>query len=104
MFKRLLGMSLIFGMAAAAPPAHASNCAMRESVVQSLSSKYSEQLTAGGLQNTNGSQAVMEIWSSTETGTYTVLMTHANGISCVVAAGTDFFRMNISETRDDPES
>ena len=35
---------------------------------------------------------MMEIWASDETGTFTVLLSHANGITCVVAAGTDFFR------------
>ncbi len=91
MFKRLLGLALTFGMAATAPPAFAASCGARDSVVANLKDKYSEQLTVGGLQKTRGSQAVMEIWSSVETGTFTVLLTQANGISCIVAAGTDFF-------------
>ncbi|WP_419740610.1 hypothetical protein [Ruegeria sp.] len=33
----------------------------------------------------------MEVWTSRETGSYTVLVTHANGLSCIVAVGTDFF-------------
>lgn len=93
MFKRLMCTSLIFGMAAVAPPAaQAATCATRDSVVKSLQSKYSEALTAGGLQMAAGAQTVMEIWSSADTGTYTVLLTNANGISCIVAAGTDFFK------------
>lgn len=91
MFKRLLGLALTFGMAATAPPAFAASCGARDSVVENLKDKYSEQLTVGGLQKTRGSQAVMEIWSSVETGTFTVLLTQANGITCIVAAGTDFF-------------
>lgn len=91
MFKRLLSVTLIFGMAATAPPAFASACAERESVVEQLKSKYDERLTVGGLQNGDEAQSVVEIWSSDETGTFTVLLTHATGISCVMAAGTDFF-------------
>lgn len=91
MFKRLLALSLTFGMAAMAPPAHAANCAMREAVVERLQSKFSEQLTVGGLQGGQNAQSVVEIWASDETGTFTVLLTNANGISCIVAAGTDFF-------------
>ena len=94
MFKRLLGLSLLFGMAATAPPVWAApNCGLRDSVIQGLESKYSEQLTVGGLQNLRETQAVMEIWASPDTGTFTVLLTSANGISCIVAAGTDFFEV-----------
>ncbi|MBE1286062.1 MAG: hypothetical protein GJ676_22295 [Rhodobacteraceae bacterium] len=92
MFKRLLALSLTFGMAALAPPAFAQNCAMRDAVVERLQSKYSEQLTVGGLQNGQNAQSVVEIWASDETGTFTVLLTNAHGISCIVAAGTDFFQ------------
>jgi hypothetical protein len=92
MFKRLLGLSLLFGMAATAPPAMAApNCELRDTLVKQLSSKYSEQLAVGGLQKVQGTQALMEIWASAETGTFTVLVTNANGISCIVAAGTDYF-------------
>lgn len=34
----------------------------------------------------------MEVWTSKETGSYTVLVTNANGISCIVAVGTDFLK------------
>ncbi len=91
MFKRLLGIGLTFGMAATAPPVLAQGCAQRDAVVAKLQDSYSEELTFGGLQKTRGTQSVMEVWSSKETGTYTVLLTHANGVSCIVAAGTDFF-------------
>ncbi|MGR3617145.1 MAG: hypothetical protein ACU0BB_14025 [Paracoccaceae bacterium] len=92
MFKRLLALSLTFGMAATAPPASAATCAMRDAVVERLQSKFSEQLTVGGLQTGRTAQSVMEIWASDETGTFTVLLTNPNGISCIVAAGTDFFQ------------
>ncbi|MBV1926768.1 MAG: hypothetical protein KUG62_06390 [Rhodobacteraceae bacterium] len=92
MFKRLLGLSLLFGMAATAPPALAApNCELRETVIQQLSTKYSEQLAVGGLQKVQGTQTLMEIWASVETGTFTVLLTNPNGISCIVAAGTNYF-------------
>jgi hypothetical protein len=92
MFKRLLGLSLLFGMAATAPPVlAAANCDTRDTLVQQLSTKYSEQFAVGGLQKVQGTQALMEIWASTETGTFTVLLTNPNGVSCIVAAGTDYF-------------
>ena len=91
MFKRLFALALTFGMAATAPPAFAQTCAERAHVIAKLQKSYSEELTFGGLQKTRGAQSVMEVWTSKETGSYTVLVTQANGISCIVAVGTDFF-------------
>ncbi|WP_170426377.1 hypothetical protein [Ruegeria arenilitoris] len=91
MFKRLFAIALTFGMAATAPPAFAKNCAQRDHVIAKLQDSYSEELVFGGLQKTRGAQAVMEVWTSKKTGSYTVLVTQANGISCIVAVGTDFF-------------
>ncbi len=91
MFKRLFGIALAFGMAATAPPAFAQNCAQRDHVIAKLQDGYAEELAFGGLQKTRGGQSVMEVWTSKETGSYTVLVTNANGISCIVAVGTDFF-------------
>ena len=92
MFKYLVGVGLIFGLLATADPAAASNCASRDLVVQRLQSKYDESLAVGGLQRSAGSESVMEVWASDETGTFTVLVTTPAGISCIVAVGTDFFQ------------
>lgn len=71
--------------------AQSSNCAERGQVIKKLQESYGEELAFGGLQKTRGGQAVMEVWTSKQTGSYTVLITHANGISCIVSVGTDFF-------------
>lgn len=91
MFKRLVSAALLFGMAATAPPAFASACALREGVIDRLQEKYSEQLTAGGFQIGRVSQTFVEVWSSPETGTFTVMLTNPQGVSCIVATGTDWF-------------
>lgn len=100
MFKRALGVFLLCGMAAAAPPALAGSCGDREDMTRKLESGYSERLTAGGLQKSRPQATVIEVWSSDETGTFTVLVTHANGISCVVATGSSFF--HITEKQPEP--
>ena len=89
MFKRTVTAALIFGAAAIAPPAvHAqSNCAPRDSVIERLKEKYSERLTGGGVQN---AESIIEIWASDKTGSFTVLITHANGTSCVVSSGQNW--------------
>lgn len=66
-------------------------CALRDVVVEKLKTKYAEQLTAGGLHSSQSRTAVVEVWASPETGTFTVMLTNPNGISCIMASGTDWF-------------
>lgn len=85
MFKRLLSAAVVFGAAALAPPvfAQANTCQPRDAIIEKLEDRYSEMLTAGGLQN---AQQLLEIWTSAS-GSFTVLVTRPDGISCVVATG-----------------
>lgn len=85
MFKRTLAMAVVFGVAALAPPVMAQNqrCLPRDVLVQTLETKYSETLTGGGLQN---AQRLVEIWSS-QSGSFTVFVTRADGFACIVATG-----------------
>ncbi len=71
-------------------PAHAGNCPKREVVVDRLTDKYSEQLTAGGLQSSRTATTALEVWTSPIPGTFTVMLTNANAVSCIVASGTDW--------------
>jgi len=74
------------GLILIAEVGNAGNCALRESVVNKLESRYSEKLLVRGLQSQN---SLMEIFASADTGTFTVLITNPEGISCIVSAGTD---------------
>ena len=101
MFKRLITTGLLFVVAATAPPAVAPNCALRDTVVQRLTSNYSESLTAGGLQGSQTMTTMLEVWASQENGTFTVIITNPQGVSCIVAAGTDWFVSEPAEIRLD---
>ncbi|MDD9923103.1 MAG: hypothetical protein OXQ92_12615 [Boseongicola sp.] len=63
------------------------NCADRSLVVEKLASGYGETFGGGGLQNSN---RVFEVWISQEKGTWTILMTKADGTSCIMASGTNW--------------
>lgn len=65
--------------------AQASNCASRAHIVERLASKYGETRQSIGLGANN--QAV-ELFASPDTGTWTIVVTNANGVSCLVASGT----------------
>ncbi|QYX56969.1 hypothetical protein K1T73_00680 [Roseovarius sp. SCSIO 43702] len=91
MFKRLMAISAGATLALTGTMATAQTCGKREDLVDKLQGKYLEQMRMGGLQATRGKHAMMELWTSEETGTFTVLVTRADGTSCVLAAGTDAF-------------
>ena len=88
MYKQILNAGLLIGVLGSPGPAQAASCANRDMVVDRLQTQYSEQLTAGGMQT---AQSIMEVWTSEDTGTFTVILTSPNGQSCVVATGTHWF-------------
>ncbi|MEM7075813.1 MAG: hypothetical protein AAGA28_10645 [Pseudomonadota bacterium] len=103
MIRQLLtaGAATVFstwGMAALA-----NNCADRTMVIERLQSKYHETLAAGGLQKRADTMAVVEVWASEETGTFTVMLTRPDGVSCVVATGTDWHQISPEEIPEDVE-
>lgn len=82
------GLGIIAGALLFAGPAWAqNNCGDRGVVIERLASKFGEAFAGGGLRN---SQAIIEVWASEETGTWTILMTLPDGQSCVMAAGTNW--------------
>ena len=63
------------------------NCANRDLVITKLTDNYGEALRGGGLQNAS---RVFEVWFSEEKGTWTILMTRADGTTCIMASGTNW--------------
>lgn len=66
---------------------NAQNCAPREAVVDRLASGYGETRQSMGLGANN---QVVEIFASSETGTWTITVTMPNGLTCLVASGQAF--------------
>ena len=90
--KRMFALLLLaFGAVMTSLPAYAESCATRADVVAKLEGNFQEQLTGGGL---HGQSAVVEVWSSPATGTFTVITTDAAGQSCILATGTDWHASN----------
>ncbi|QIE54673.1 hypothetical protein G5B40_03990 [Pikeienuella piscinae] len=89
MFKRTIAIALVFGLAAIAPPVsageqRAATCGERTSIVAALKKKHGESAAGVGIA---GETAVVELWSSAETGTWTILLTRPDGVTCLMAAG-----------------
>ncbi|MCP3971875.1 MAG: hypothetical protein GY717_16445 [Rhodobacteraceae bacterium] len=67
------------------------NCADRARVVERLASAYGESRQSIGLAPNN---SVIEVFASTETGTWTITVTSPNGVTCLVASGQAFEATN----------
>ncbi|WP_420862693.1 hypothetical protein [Algirhabdus cladophorae] len=63
------------------------NCAERDAVVERLASGYGETRQSMGLGANN---AVVEVFASDETGTWTITVTNPQGVTCLVASGQHF--------------
>ncbi len=63
------------------------NCAPRDAVVNRLAEGYGETRQSMGLGANN---AVVEVFASDETGSWTITVTAPNGVTCLVASGQGF--------------
>jgi hypothetical protein len=63
------------------------NCGPRDMVVQQLAETYGETRQSIGIGSNN---AVVEVFASADTGSWTILVTTAAGLTCLVASGQSF--------------
>ncbi|MEM6578016.1 MAG: hypothetical protein AAF678_05950 [Pseudomonadota bacterium] len=89
-----LKAGLLIALMSTGLPSYASNCADRDMIVERLKSKYHEELAAGGIQKAATTNAIVEVWASHKTGTFTVLLTRPSGVTCIMATGTDWHQMD----------
>ncbi|MEM7471805.1 MAG: hypothetical protein AAF340_10675 [Pseudomonadota bacterium] len=91
MKKQYLALSLGFvAVLAASQATFAQNnnrCAERSKVIERLAGKFGESRQSIGMAANN---SVVEMYASEETGTWTITVTHANGVTCMVAAGNAY--------------
>lgn len=86
-----LGLGLALVTASQPLLAQSSNCAPRQSVVDRLSERFGESRQSIGLAS---GDRVVEMFASTETGTWTLTMTLPTGLTCIIGAGQAFERLD----------
>ncbi|MEM8788372.1 MAG: hypothetical protein AAGE76_08920 [Pseudomonadota bacterium] len=90
MIRRWAAVAVLAASAAmplAAQQGGDSKCGPRDQMTERLGVKFGEQLHSGGL---TGPTKLLEIWTSEDSGSWTILLTDADGTSCIVAAGNDW--------------
>lgn len=88
----ILGLAFISTMAlsmltVAAHAQNSRNCGPRDAVIDRLAAGYGETRQSIGVGANN---AVVEVFASEETGTWTITVTTPNGMTCLVASGQHF--------------
>ena len=62
-----------------------SACMPRDRIVDRLEAAFSEKLAGRGLES---SERIFEIFISQDGGSWTIIQTFADGVSCIMATGT----------------
>lgn len=70
-----------------AAQAQGQNCGDRDRVVERLTATYGESRQSIGMAPQG---RLVEVFASLETGTWTIMVTMPNGITCLIASGQSF--------------
>lgn len=92
----IAALLLLPGAALAEPRA----CGKRAEVVSQLAERFQESSVALGLASNGG---LLEVLTSGNGATWTIILTMPNGVSCLVAAGKDWQPVARVAVQDGPE-
>ncbi|MFD1509686.1 hypothetical protein [Lacimonas salitolerans] len=87
---RRICVAMLLGAVATPVQAQGGNCAPRDTVVARLAEKYGETRQSIGL---GGNNAVIEVFAAQATGTWTITVTSAAGVTCLIASGQAYEAM-----------
>ena len=87
MRKLIFALPILLGVGISAASAQQPACAKRSDVLSHLAKKYSETQIAIGLANNGG---VLEVFSSPNGKSWTIILTMPNGTACMIAAGENW--------------
>ncbi len=77
------------------------NCAGRDTVLTRLSETYGETRQSIAMAQNN---QVVEVFASSETGTWTITVTMPNGLTCLVASGEAYERVAAIAADEKPDA
>lgn len=97
--RMTMGLGLLALGAQYVPAESARNCAPRPVVLDRLAETYGETRQSIGLGSNN---AVVEVFASDDTGSWTITVTLADGTTCLLAAGNAFERLDEVLPAGDP--
>ncbi len=75
-------------------------CGQRASVIGSLAEKYREAPVAVGVTSTGG---IVEVLTTSDGATWSIIVSNPNGTSCLVAAGEGWRALRFNNAATDPQ-
>ncbi len=81
--------------------AQVQQCDQRARVIGHLAQKYKEAPVAVGVTTSGG---MVEVLTSGDGGTWTIILSNPNGISCLVAAGEGWRALKFDRSTYDPQA
>lgn len=99
-YAALLGLALI-GLPAATSAQTPAACATRDAVVHKLTADFGETRQSIGLGHNN---TLVEIFASPESGTWSIVVTTTQGVTCLVASGRAFETVAEALPNTDPDA
>ena len=94
-----LGPSGAMAQSQAPTQAQRQQCDERTKVLGHLAKKYQEAPVAIGVTSTGG---LVEVLSTGDGNTWTIIVSNPNGVSCLLAAGEGWRAIHFDETAGDP--
>ncbi len=82
-------------------PAQAQQCDQRARVIGHLAQKYQETPVAIGVTAAGG---MVEVLTTGDGGTWTIILSNPNGTSCLVAAGDGWRALRFDRSANDPHA
>ena len=76
--------AITFSFIWASEAAQAESCETRDKIISQLDDKYGETRLGMGIA---GETSIFEVWTSDTTGSWTILETTLDGLTCVMAVG-----------------
>lgn len=89
---KAIGLTLALSLFPMVAMAQAPKCGPREAAVSHLQGRYGESLQMQAIM-ANGE--VLEIFANTDNGSWTAIGSNPNGISCLLADGQNFTRLDL---------
>ncbi len=81
-------------------PAQAQQCDQRARMIGHLARKYQEAPVAIGVTASGG---MVEVLTTGDGGTWTIILSNPNGTSCLVAAGEGWRALRFDRSQHDPQ-
>jgi len=99
LFRMTMGLGLMVLAAQQVSAQNPRNCAPRPVVLERLTEEYGESRHSIGLGADN---VVVEMFASANTGSWTIIATLPDGMTCLIASGQSF--ETLAQTRPQPGS